>query len=139
MKIRVFYDNVSYRIPDWRSVKKLIEKVIRNQTMIPGDLNFIITGDEFMREINRKFLNHDYYTDVISFRMNEGDIIDGEVYISKDTVKINAKNYKVSYKEEMLRVIVHGTLHLCGFNDETEKDREKMRRMEDFWMGDYYV
>ncbi len=105
--------------------------------MIPGDLNFIITNDESLKEINRKFLNHDYYTDVISFRYSKGNIIDGEVYISKDTVKSNAKNYKVSYKKEMLRVIVHGILHLCGFDDKTKFQKQRMRKMEDYWLNEY--
>jgi len=107
-----------------------------SQGMIPGDLNFIITGDESLKNINREFLKHDYYTDVISFRYNEGETIDGEVYISEDTVKRNAKNYKVSYNEEMKRVILHGTLHLCGMEDITEAGRMKMKELEDFWLAE---
>ena len=118
-------------------MKELVVKVIQNQKMIPGDLNFIITSDDTLRNLNRTFLNHDYYTDVISFRYNEGNIVDGEVYISRDTVKMNAKNYKVSYRDEIVRVIIHGILHLCGYEDRTDSERSVMRSMEDFWLNEY--
>ena len=138
MSIDIFYDDVSYRIRGWRKIKNLVHRVILEEKNIPGDLSFIITSDSSLIEINREFLNHNYYTDVISFRYNSGTIVDGEIYISCQTVKMNAKNYKVSYTEEMIRVIIHGVLHLCGYNDETSDEKLVMRKKEDYWLDEYY-
>jgi probable rRNA maturation factor len=134
VSIRVFYDIGSFRIRSWKKVKKIVEKVITKENRISGDLNFILTSDKDLKEINIEFLKHSYYTDVICFDYNAGKNINGEIYISIETVKRNAKNYKVSYNKEVLRVIIHGVLHLCGYDDKTRKDRIKMGEAEDYWL-----
>ena len=134
MKIKVFYEGVPFRLRGWRKIKSLVIKVISEEGKFSGDLNFIIAGDEYIREINRKFLNHDWYTDVISFNYGESSGLNGEIFISIDTVRINAINYKVSYKEELLRVIIHGVLHLCGYEDKNKEQKDKMNIREDYWM-----
>ena len=134
MKIRIFYDEITYRLKDSKNCLKLIEKVIRSEKKLPGDLSFIFTTDEKLIEINREFLDHDYYTDVIAFNNNNGKIVNGEVYISLDAVKRNAINYKVSLKDELIRIMVHGTLHLCGYTDSNLREKEVMRREEDKWL-----
>lgn len=137
MKIKVFYDDIKYRIRNVNKVKELVIKVIRNEGKIPGDLNFILTGDINIRKINREFLKHDNFTDVIAFDYGISQIVSGEIYISKDSVKRNSINYKVSFKEELLRVMVHGTLHLCGYRDKTIKEKEFMHSLEDSWICKY--
>lgn len=137
MSIRIFYDEIDFRLKGWRKVKKIIEKVISDEKRISGDLIFILTNDSFIKDLNRKFLKHNYYTDVISFNYGNEKKVEGEIYISIDTVKINAVNYKVSYNLELLRVIIHGVLHLCGREDKSKKGRILMRKKEDFWMKVY--
>ena len=105
--------------------------------MIPGDLNFIITGDNNIREINREFLKRDTFTDVIAFDYGSRNKVNGEVYISIDTVRINANNYKVSFKSELLRVIIHGTLHLCGYRDKEDEQKQVMHKVEEKWLRIY--
>ena len=134
MSIRIFYDETSFRVKDWKKTVKIIRKVIAKEERISGDLSFIITNDTSLKEINIEFLEHDYFTDVISFNYNDGNVISGEVYISLERIKENALNYNVSLKEELLRVIIHGVLHLVGFNDSTEEERGEMKKMEDFWL-----
>ena len=134
MKINIFYDQIKYRLRRSKKVKELIIKVIRNEKKIPGDLNFVFTNDNFVREINRKFLNDDYYTDVITFDNSEGNNISGEIYISVDTVRINAKKYRSTLRDEIIRVMIHGTLHLCGYDDKEEEEKRNM-----FERGEIYV
>lgn len=134
MKISIFYDNINYRIKESRKILKLIEKVIRKENKIPGDLSFIITTDSELLKINKEFLKRDTLTDVIAFDYSDKDKINGEIYVSKEKVQINALNYKISLKKEILRVLVHGTLHLCGYDDNSNKERDKMRDKENFWI-----
>jgi probable rRNA maturation factor len=134
LKIRIFYDEVKYRLRESKKALKIIEKVIRSEKQLPGDLCFIITSDEKLIEINREFLNHDFFTDVIAFTNKEQKYIGGEVYISIHTVKRNAHNYKVSLRDEIIRVMIHGTLHLCGYDDNTGKRKAEMSNKEDKWL-----
>jgi len=134
LKIKIYYDNIAYRLRDSQKCLRLMQRVIRSEKRIPGDLSFIITTDEKLIKINREFLDHDYYTDVIAFNNSIDKIVNGEVYISLDTVKNNSHNYKVSLRIELLRVMIHGTLHLCGYTDSNIREKEVMRREEDKWL-----
>jgi len=134
LKIKFFYDRINYRITRSKEVRNLIEKVIRKANKIPGDLNFIITNDKIVRKLNIEYLDHDYFTDVIAFDYSENVVLNGEVYISIDTVKKNAVKYKVSLNSEIIRVIIHGTLHLCGIDDKSSEEKNIMRELEDKWI-----
>ena len=134
LKIKFFYDRINYRIKRSKEVRNLIEKVIRKANKIPGDLNFIITNDKIVRKLNIEYLDHDYFTDVIAFDYSENVVLNGEVYISIDTVKKNAVKYKVSLNSEIIRVIIHGTLHLCGIDDKSSEEKNIMRELEDKWI-----
>jgi probable rRNA maturation factor len=134
LSIRIYYDETGFRFRGWKKTVKILEKVIEKEQKISGDLNFIITNDRNLREINIEFLEHDYYTDVVTFNYNNGNLINGEVYISLDRVKENRLNYNVSLNNELLRVVIHGVLHLVGYDDSSEEERDEMRRMEDYWM-----
>lgn len=134
MSIRIFYDDTDFRIKNWRVLKEIVAKVIRNEKKISGDLNFVITNDRKLRAINVQFLEHDYNTDVITFNYNAGNVINGEIYISIDTVKENSLNYKVSLNDEIKRVAIHGVLHLVGYDDKSPEEQYVIRSREDYWL-----
>jgi len=131
LNIKIFYDKINYRLRKKREVVKVIERVSRSYNRKTGDLSFIFTDDKEIKKINKEFLGRDKKTDVIAFDYDNRDTLNGEVYISVDTVKMNANNYKVSLRCELIRVMIHGTLHLCGLNDRSNKERTLMRREED--------
>jgi len=137
LKIRIYYDNIKYRIRRTGELKEFLEKVIKGENYIPGDLIFILTGDESMLEMNRKFLNHDWHTDVISFDWSEEGRANGEVYLGFETICRNAGSLGIRVREELIRVMIHGTLHLCGYNDENRADREKMFGMQEKLLWEY--
>jgi len=126
LNIKFFYDGINFRLKRSERKKKFLEKIIMDENKIPGDLFFIFTYDESIREINKEFLEHDYFTDVISFGYSEGDIVNGEVYISIETVQRNAVEYKVRKDDEIMRIIIHGLLHLCGYKDSGIAERKEM-------------
>jgi len=134
LKTRIFYDGVKYRLRNSRKILKLIEKVIGEYRKPIGSLSFIIMSDEELIKINKEFLQHNYFTDVIAFNYGSLDFLDGEIYLSLDTIKLNALNYKVSLRNELIRVMIHGTLHLCGFMDSNKGEKEIMRALENEWI-----
>lgn len=117
------------------ALKSFIEKRVKKEGLNIESLNYIFCSDKYLLEINKQYLNHNYYTDIISFDLSEelGTLI-GEVYISVDRVKDNAKTHGATFKEELLRVIFHGALHFCGYKDKKPTDAKKMRQMEDLWL-----
>lgn len=120
------------------ALKSFIEKRVKKEGLAIESLNYVFCSDKYLLQINKQFLNHNYYTDIISFDLSEepGKLI-GEVYISIDRVKDNAKTHGASNKEELLRVIFHGALHFCGYKDKKPADAKKMRQMEDTWLTAY--
>ena len=131
MSIRIYYDKINFRVHRSGEIKKFLEKVITDENKAAGDLKIIFTSDEILLDINRKFLSHDYYTDVISFNYTESESITGEIYISAEALKRNAGIYKVAVYEETWRIMIHGVLHLCGYNDGNERDKKIMITMQE--------
>jgi len=134
LKIRIYYDDTGYRLKDSRRSLEFMKKVIRGERKSPGDLSFIMTNDKRLVEINKEFLKRNNYTDVIAFDYSVNNIVNGEIYISIDTVKRNALNYKVSLRNEVIRVMIHGILHLCGYKDKKNEERKIMRNREEKWL-----
>ena len=116
---------------DIRRVSTWIEEVAASHSRRVGNLNYLFVDDEAILEANRKFVNHDYYTDIITFDYSRGERIAGDILISLDTVASNAEKFGVPYSRELLRVIIHGVLHLVGINDKGPGEREIMEAAED--------
>ena len=116
------------------NVEKNIETVLSNENRTLGEINYIFCSDEYLLNINKQYLNHDYYTDVISFDYSEDNIISGDIFISVDTVKDNAKEYDVEFEKELARVMVHGVLHFIGYKDKTDEDAKQMRQKENQYL-----
>lgn len=124
-------ENVAMPVLDFEAVNNWIVAVAASHSRIVGDLTYIFCDDERILEVNRRFLNHDYYTDIITFDYSTGRLVSGDMFISLDTVKSNAVGLGQVYARELLRVIVHGVLHLCGINDKGPGEREIMEANED--------
>ena len=123
-------DSVSFNLKNKRLIKSWIKDIIQLNKKEVGDINYIFCSDEKILEINKEFLKHDYYTDIISFDYCEENKINGDIFISIDTVKSNSIKYKTEFVEELHRVIIHGVLHFLGFKDKNKADAEKMREAE---------
>ncbi|MBN2670007.1 MAG: rRNA maturation RNase YbeY [Bacteroidales bacterium] len=119
-------------MPDFskQKTKQWIKEVVLSYNKKIGELNFIFTSDEKILEVNRTYLQHDYYTDVITFDYSEDQKISGDIFISLDTVKTNAEKYSQTFDNELYRVIIHGVLHLVGYQDHSDEDRAQMRKLE---------
>ena len=113
-----------------RETSAWIKRVAASYGKKCGDIAYIFCGDEKILEVNREYLDHDYYTDIITFDYCEGDTISGDLFISLDTVRSNAEMVGATYEQELHRVIIHGILHLCGIDDKGEGEREKMEAAE---------
>ncbi len=120
------------------ALKLFIEKQLRKEGLSIESLQYVFCSDEYLLGINKQFLNHDYYTDIISFDLSEQKgVLIGDIYISVDRVKENAKTHGNLLVHELLRVIFHGALHFCGYKDKKPADVKMMRAMEDKWLKAY--
>ena len=119
-----------------RSIRAVISHIFKSEKTELNTLEINLVNDSKIRQINRKYLKHDYSTDIITFPYSMGKKgIDGEIFISLDTVKKNSAIYNTLYTQELKRVIIHGCLHLAGFNDRTKKQKELIREKENFYLG----
>jgi len=116
-------------------VKEVIRDLFKKEKTKLEQLRYIFCSDEYLLQINKEHLNHNYYTDIITFDLSESSTATiGEIYISVDRVRDNAQNYEASFKHELLRVIFHGALHLCGYKDKSTKEEQLMRKAEDKYL-----
>ena len=129
--IRYFEKDISFDLQSKLTIKKWIKTIIEQNNKSCKDINIIFCSDPSILEINIQFLGHDYYTDIITFDYCEGKNISGELYISIDTVKANAEEYEQEFQTELHRVIIHGILHLLGWDDHCDEDIAQMRSAED--------
>ncbi len=120
------------------AIQAFVEMIFKREKKKLAHINYVFCSDAYLLNINRDFLSHDYYTDIITFGLSEpGEPIEAEIYISIDRVKDNAGHLGVSFKEEMLRVIFHGALHLCGYKDKKKSDIALMREKENHYLSAY--
>lgn len=130
-RISFFKSKVQFRFSNKSGIIRWIESVIRKEGKKSGSINFIFCSDKFLLGINKQYLKHDYFTDIVTFDYTEGNVVSGEVYISVDRVKENGQTLGVNFKDELNRVIIHGVLHLLGYSDKTKALKYQMRKKED--------
>ena len=131
MAIRFSNQGIKYNLKDKRKVGNWIKEVAKIHNKKVGELSIIFVSDEEILSINQQYLNHNYFTDIITFDYSFDGIIEGDIFISIDTVKTNSQKFRTDYGEELLRVIIHGVLHLIGFKDKNPKDKKEMTFNED--------
>lgn len=130
MAISYFEEDIKF--PDIKKgkVSTWIKEVAATYNKRVGDISYIFCSDEKILEVNRQYLEHDYYTDIITFDYTTGDVISGDLFISLETVRTNSEKFNTPYNEELHRTIIHGILHLCGINDKGPGEREIMEANE---------
>lgn len=141
MPVRFHEQEVRSKLKDKKKLSAYIDGLVTRYRKGKGkpSLAYIFCTDEYLLDINRKFLDHDTYTDIITFDLTgEGELLTGEIYISTERITENALKFGNPYIEELHRVIFHGALHLCGFKDKSATDKKKMREMEDKCLGEYF-
>lgn len=142
--IRYFCEDISFKLKDKRRISAWLKSICIGSGHNPGDLNYIFCSDAHLLDINRQFLGHDYLTDIITFDNSDDFLaekgregISGDIFISIDTVRANGRDYGEGFERELLRVIVHGLLHLIGYDDRTPAQQKKMRSAENRALEEY--
>ncbi len=130
-------EDIELNLPNEQALRCWLEAVAAAESAPVFELTYIFTSDEYLRQLNRQYLQHDYYTDVITFPYAPVGHIYGDVFISVDRVRDNAQQYRLPFEHELRRVMVHGLLHLVGYTDETEEQQALMRRKEDEYLQRY--
>jgi probable rRNA maturation factor len=129
--IHFFNEGTAFKLPHPRKTSSWIKKVVRSEASEVGDLNYIFCSDKYLLGVNQQYLNHDTYTDIITFGLSDGATIEGDIYISIPRVRENARDQKVPFHDELDRVMIHGILHLLGHADKTPRKKALMRKKED--------
>ena len=130
--ILFFNEDINFKFQGKNNFKAWLKKVVDKEGFKIRDLNYIFCSDDYLHKVNVEYLQHDTFTDIITFDISEDEsIIAGDIFISIDRVKENSKILKTVFEEELRRVIVHGLLHLCGYNDHSAEEKVKMRSLED--------
>ncbi|MDR0420850.1 MAG: rRNA maturation RNase YbeY [Prevotellaceae bacterium] len=132
--IRFFVENISFDLKSKRKIKYWITNTVESENKKIGDVNFIFCSDEYLLDINKKYLGHDYFTDVITFDFCTDNNVSGDIFISVDSVRSNSLKYKQSFVNELYRVMIHGILHLCSYGDSTESEIALMRLKENIYL-----
>ena len=125
-----FNYEVDFELPNEEALASWIEESIKQEESLLGEINYIFCNDEDLLKINVKYLNHDTYTDIISFDYSLNETISGDIYISLERVEENAEKFNVTFENELHRVMIHGILHYLGYKDKTEQDKNEMRSKE---------
>ncbi len=139
IRIHFFFDNVPFILKNKQKLKNFIGYLFKKEGKRLAELNYIFCTDQALLKINRQYLHHDFYTDVITFNLSDTpNEITAEVYISVDRLRANAQKFKIPVSEELHRVIFHGALHLCGYRDKRNSDKELMSQKENGYLNDYF-
>ena len=141
MAVRFYEQQVVSKLGNKRKLSAFLQSLVRRHSpeVRSVDLTYIFCSDGYLLEINREFLGHDTFTDIITFDMSESpERLQGEIYISVDRIRENAEKFDASYEQELHRVIFHGALHLCGFKDKKTADKKNMRLQEDLCLAQYH-
>lgn len=134
-----FYSENDFELPHSSQFEIWIKEVIASEGKKTGEISFIFCNDEYLLEINQQYLDHNTYTDIISFDNSVGNILNGDIFISTERVAENASEYGVTFEEEIKRVIVHGVLHFCGYKDKSKEEAQLMRTKEEEKMKMFHV
>ena len=133
-KILYFNEEVSFLLKHKRKINKWIYNSIVSEERKPGSVNFIFCNDDYLLKLNQKFLNHNTYTDIITFNYDE-QVISGDIFISLDRVQENARRLGIQFNDELYRIMIHGILHLVGYKDKTTEEKVKMTEKEDYYLS----
>lgn len=135
MSIQYFSEDVPFPKLKRRVTSKWIKQVIASEEKRVGDISFIFCSDSYLLDVNKKYLEHDYFTDIITFDYVEGLVISGDIFISVDRVNENSVEFKTTVTDELNRILIHGILHLLGYKDKQKKDKLLMTEKEDFYLN----
>ncbi len=131
MSITFHKEEIEFELPEEEKLVEWLGEIATKENKTISLLTYIFCSDEYILDINKTYLNHDYYTDIITFPYKQGHEIESDIFISVDTVRTNAIEYDTTFNKELLRVIAHGLLHMLGYGDKTDEDQAKMTEMED--------
>lgn len=134
--IRYFTEDIKFSFKNRRIYSRWIKYLVNSENRVLKDVNIIFCSDEYLLDVNKKFLFHDYYTDIITFDYSEDNFISGDLFISVDSVRDNSVHFGVDFKTELDRVIAHGILHLLKYDDHCDEDIKMMRAKEDFYISE---
>lgn len=125
------------RLEEEKRLKEWIAEAVAAEEFLVGEINYVFCTDEYLHKINLQYLNHDTYTDIISFDYRVGKQLHGDIFISVDRVRENATKFEVDFNSELLRVLIHGILHFCGYKDKLDNEVNAMRAKEDYYVARY--
>ena len=133
--IRFFSEGISFILKEKRKIREWLVLVIKEEFMLPGDINYIFCGDDYLADLNKTYLDHNTFTDILTFPLPDKNVkISGDIFISIDRVKENSTSFDQPFETELKRVMVHGVLHLLGFKDKTRVEKECMTEKENYYL-----